>query len=50
MATDRWIGMYGGNWSDPTGWSGGTVAAEGDTVQLSKALNGLYTVRLDANE
>jgi hypothetical protein len=42
--------VYGGNWSDPTGWSGGTVPAAGDTVQLSQALNGPYTVHLDANE
>ena len=42
--------MFGGNWSDPTGWSGGTVPAAGDTVQLSQALNGPYTVHLDANE
>jgi hypothetical protein len=50
MATDTWTGVYGGNWSDPTGWSGGTVPAAGDTVQLSQALNGPYTVHLDANE
>ena len=50
MATDTWTGLYGGNWSDPTGWSGGTVPAAGDTVQLSQALNGPYTVHLDANE
>ena len=50
MATDTWTGVFGGNWSDPTGWSGGTVPAAGDTVQLSQALNGPYTVHLDANE
>jgi fibronectin-binding autotransporter adhesin len=50
MATDTWTGVYGGNWSDPTGWSGGAVPAAGDTVQLSEALNGPYTVHLDANE
>ncbi len=50
MATDTWTGVSGGNWSDPTGWSGGTVPAAGDTVQLSQALNGPYTVHLDANE
>src|SRR5271169_2786210 len=50
MATDTWTGVSGGNWSDPTGWSGGTVPAAGDTVQLSEALNGPYTVHLDANE
>src|SRR5438105_12663515 len=44
------IGVFGGNWSDPTGWSGGSVPAAGDKVQLSQALNGLYTVHLDANE
>ena len=50
MATDTWTGAFGGNWSDPTGWSGGTVPAAGDTVQLSDALSGPYTVHLDANE
>ena len=50
MATDTWTGAFGGNWSDPTGWSGGTVPAAGDTVQLSHALSGPYTVHLDANE
>ena len=50
MATDTWTGVFGGNWSDPTGWSGGTVPAAGDTVQLSQALNGPYTMHLDANE
>jgi fibronectin-binding autotransporter adhesin len=50
MATDTWTGAFGGNWSDPTGWSGDTVPAAGDTVQLSQALNGPYTVHLDANE
>ena len=50
MATDTWTGVFGGNWSDPTGWNGGTVPAAGDTVQLSQALNGPYTVHLDANE
>jgi hypothetical protein len=50
MATDTWTGVFGGDWSDPTGWSGGTVPAAGDTVQLNQALNGPYTVHLDANE
>ena len=50
MATETWTGVFGGNWSDPTGWSGGTVPAAGDTVQLNQALNGPYTVHLDANE
>jgi hypothetical protein len=50
MATDTWTAVYGGNWSDLTGWSGGTVPAAGDTVQLSQALNGPYTVHLDASE
>jgi hypothetical protein len=50
MATRTWTGIYGGNWSDPTGWSGGAVPVAGDTVTLSAALNGPYTVHLDANE
>src|SRR5215472_1801881 len=50
MTTKTWTGLYGGNWSDPTEWSGGTVPAAGDTVQLSQALNGPYTVHLDASE
>ena len=50
MATKTWTGVYGGNWSDPTEWSGGTVPGAGDTVQLSQALNGPYTVHLDASE
>ena len=50
MATETWTGVFGGNWSDPTGWSGGTVPAAGDTVQLSQALKGPYTVHLDTNE
>src|SRR5215510_1427674 len=50
MAIKTWTGVYGGYWSDPTGWSNGTVPAAGDTVQLSQALNGPYTVHLDANE
>lgn len=50
MATDTWTGVFGGNWSDPTGWSGGIVPVAGDTVQLSQALNGPYTVHLDATE
>jgi hypothetical protein len=50
MATETWTGVFGGDWSDPTGWSGGTVPAAGDTVQLNQALNGPYTVHLDANE
>jgi fibronectin-binding autotransporter adhesin len=50
MAIDTWTGVFGGDWSDPTGWSGRTVPAAGDTVQLSQALSGPYTVHLDANE
>src|SRR5712671_6431775 len=50
MAIETWTGVFGGNWSDPTGWSGGTVPAAGDTVQLSQTLNGPYTVHLDASE
>ena len=50
MAIKTWTGVYGGDWSDPTGWSGGTVPGAGDTVQLSQALNGPYTVHLDASE
>jgi hypothetical protein len=50
MATETWTGVFGGNWSDPSGWSGGTVPAAGDTVQLSQGLNGPYTVHLDGNE
>ena len=50
MATETWTGLFGGDWSDPTGWSGGTVPATRDTVQLSQTLNGPYTVHLDANE
>jgi fibronectin-binding autotransporter adhesin len=50
MAIETWTGVFGGNWSDPTGWSGGTVPAPGDTVQLNQALNGPYTVHLDAYE
>ncbi len=50
MATKTWTGVFGGNWSDPTGWSGGGVPAAGDTVALGQALNGPYTVHLDANE
>jgi hypothetical protein len=50
MATDTWTGIFGGNWSDPTGWSGGTVPLTGDTVQISEALNGPYTVHLDMIE
>jgi hypothetical protein len=50
MATETWTGLFGGDWSDPTGWSGGTVPAAGDTVQLSQALSGPYTVHLDASE
>jgi hypothetical protein len=50
MAIETWTGVFGGNWSDPTGWSGDTVPAAGDTVQLSQALNGPYTVHLDASE
>jgi hypothetical protein len=50
MVTETWTGVFGGNWSAPTGWNGGTVPAAGDTVQLSQALNGPYTVHLDASE
>jgi large repetitive protein len=50
MAIETWTGVFGGDWSGPTGWSSGTVPAAGDTVQLSQALNGPYTVHLDANE
>lgn len=50
MATKTWTGIFGGNWSDPSGWSSGEVPAAGDTVTLSAALNGPYTVHLDANE
>src|SRR5215813_312720 len=50
MAIKTWTGVYGGDWSDPTGWSGSTVPGAGDTVQLSQALNGPYTVHLDASE
>jgi hypothetical protein len=50
MTIKTWTGVFGGDWSDPTGWSGGAVPGAGDTVQLSQALNGPYTVHLDANE
>src|SRR5215469_10176131 len=50
MAIKTWTGVYGGDWSDPTGWSGSTVPGAGDTVQLSQVLNGPYTVHLDASE
>jgi len=50
MAIETWTGVFGGDWSDPTGWSDGTVPAAGDTVQLSQALSGPYTVHLDTNE
>jgi hypothetical protein len=50
MATITWTGIFGGNWSDPTGWSSGGVPRAGDTVSLSQILNGPYTVHLDASE
>src|SRR5215471_7571740 len=50
MATKTWTGIYGGDWSDPTGWSGVGVPVAGDTVALSQTLNGPYTVHLDASE
>jgi hypothetical protein len=45
-------GVFGGSWSDPTGWSGGTVPVSGDTVLLNVETGhpAGYTVSIGANE
>ena len=43
-----WIGSGGGNWSDPTNWSGGVLPGPADTVFIT--LGGTYTVTVDVND